>query len=71
MTYISQTTFSKRIFLNENCFIVIQISLKLVPKGPINNNPVLVQIMAWRQGIIWTNDGPGTDTHMLHSVSMD
>ena len=39
---------SKRIFLNENVRISIKISLKFVPKGPINNNPALVQIMAWR-----------------------
>ena len=40
---------SKRIFLNENVWIPIKISLKFVPKGPINNNPALVQIMAWRR----------------------
>ena len=39
----------KCIFLNENVRILIKISLKFVPKGPINNNPALVQIMAWRQ----------------------
>ena len=39
----------KRIFFNENVRISIKISLKFVPKGPINNNPALVQIMAWRQ----------------------
>ena len=33
------------IFLNENVWIPIKISLKFVPKGPINNIPVLVQIM--------------------------
>ena len=35
-------------FLNENVGIPINISLKFVPKGPINNIPALVQIMAWR-----------------------
>ena len=39
----------KRIFLNENIRISIKISLKFVPKGPINNIPALVQIMAWRR----------------------
>ena len=39
----------KRIFLNENFRISIKISLKFVPKRPINNNPALVQIMAWRR----------------------
>ena len=39
----------KCIFLNENVWISIKISLKFVPKGPINNIPTLVQIMAWRR----------------------
>ena len=39
----------KCIFLNENVRILIKISLKFVPKGPINNIPALVQIMAWRR----------------------
>ena len=34
----------KCIFFNENISISIQISLKFVPKGPINNIPALVQI---------------------------
>ena len=37
----------KWIFLNENVWISIEISLKFVPKGQINNIPGLVQIMAW------------------------
>ena len=39
----------KPIFLNENIRISIRISLKFVPKVPINNIPALVQIMAWRR----------------------
>ena len=39
----------KRIFLNVNIWISIKISLKFVPRGPINNIPALVQIMAWRR----------------------
>ena len=39
----------KRIFFSENVRISIKISLKFVPKGPINNIPALVQIMAWRR----------------------
>ena len=35
---------SKCIFLNENIWILIKISLFFVPKGPINNFPALVQI---------------------------
>ena len=39
----------KCIFLNENVWISIKISLKFVPKVPIDNIPALVQIMAWRR----------------------
>ena len=39
----------KYTFLNENVWISIKISLKFVPKGPINNIPSLVQIMAWHR----------------------
>ena len=39
----------KYIFLNENSMISAKISLMFVPKGPINNIPALVQIMAWRR----------------------
>ena len=44
----------KCIFLNGNVWIYIQISLKFVPRGAINNIPALVQIMAWRR----TGDQP-------------
>ena len=37
----------KDIFVNEN--IPINISLKFVPNGPINNIPALFKIMAWRR----------------------
>ena len=37
----------KYIFLNENVWISVKISLKFVPKGPINNMPALVQIIPW------------------------
>ena len=39
----------KCIFVNENVWIPITIWLEFVPKGPINNIPALVQIMAWRR----------------------
>ena len=45
------------IFLNENAWPLIEISLKFVPKGQINNIPALVQIMARRQAIVGTNVG--------------
>ena len=60
----------KCIFLNENDKIQIQISLKLVPRSPIDNKLALVQVMAWCQ----TDDKPlteamltwFTDTYMRH-----
>ena len=39
----------KWIFLNENVWVSIKISLKFVARGPINNIPTLVQLMAWRR----------------------
>ena len=45
MAAISQDYIFKRIILSENVCISIKISLKFVPKGPINNIPSLVQIM--------------------------
>ena len=39
----------KCIFFNENGCILIKSSLKYVRKGSIDNNPPLVQIMAWRR----------------------
>ena len=41
-----KTTF-RCILLKENVWILIEISLKSVPWGQIDNNPVLVLIMAW------------------------
>ena len=37
----------KHSFMNENVKISIRISLKFVPKGPIDNKSALVQVMAW------------------------
>ena len=39
----------KCILLNQDVWISIKISLKFVPKVPINNIPALIQIMAWRR----------------------
>ena len=44
----------KHIFLNDNIRISIQISLKFVPKGLIDDKSALVQVMAWHQ----TGDKP-------------
>ena len=46
---ILQTIFFQCISLNENIWNSIEMSLKFVPKGPINNIPALVQIMSWRR----------------------
>ena len=56
----------KRIFLNENVIISIKISLKFVPKDPINNIPALVQIMAWRR----PGDKPLSEAMMVSLVSL-
>ena len=37
------------IFVDEKFCILINISLKFVPKGPMKNIPALVQIIAWRR----------------------
>ena len=37
------------IFLNENVWTPIKISLKIVLQGLFNNIPALVQLMAWRR----------------------
>ena len=39
----------KCIFVNDNVWISIKISLKFAPKARINNIPAMVQIMAWRR----------------------
>ena len=43
MADISQRIFSETFFLNEKFFILIKISLKFVPKYPLDNKPVMVQ----------------------------
>ena len=48
MPAISQTKFPNA-FIRVKKRMSIKISLKFVPKGPINNIPALVQIMAWRR----------------------
>ena len=36
-------------FRERDVFFIIGISLKFVPRGPIDNNPALFQVMAWRR----------------------
>ena len=62
------------IFVNEKFCILIQISMKFVPKGPIDNKAAFVQVMTWRQ----IGDKPlpepmetqFTDTYMWHQGEM-
>ena len=64
----------RHIFVNKKFCILIEISLKFVPKGPIDNNPPLVKIMAWR----WIGIKPlselmlnrFTDAYMWHLGEM-
>ena len=51
----------KWIFLNENVWISIEISLKFVSWGLISNTPALVQIMAW----CWPCDKPLSERMMV------
>ena len=51
----------KCIFFDENLWTSINISLKFVPKGPINNIPALAQIKAWR----WPGDKPLSEPVMV------
>ena len=50
------------VFFNEKCCILIKCSLKYVRKGPIDNNPALVQIMAWRR----SGDKPLSEPMMIN-----
>ena len=62
------------IFSNENAWILVSISLRFVPKGPINNIPSSIQTMVWRR----SGDTPLSgakmalfnDVHMRHWRSM-
>ena len=62
----------KWIFLNKNVKILIEISLKFVPKH--SSNKILVSDNGLRpsrwQAIIWTNDGEIINTYMRYSASM-
>ena len=51
----------KRIFLNKNLWISLKISLKFVPKVPINIILALVQIMVWHR----TGDKPLSEPMMV------
>ena len=55
----------KWIFLNENIWILINISLMFVPRGPINNIPTLVQVMAWHR----PGDKPLSEPMMVYLLT--
>ena len=46
----------------EKYCILIKMSLKFGPKGPINNNPALVEIMAWP----WPGDKALSEAMMIY-----
>ena len=60
--------------MNEKFIISIRISLKFVPKSPIDNKAALVQVMAWRQTGDKSLPEPMltqfTDTYMRHQGAM-
>ena len=64
---IWQMTFSDAFLLNQNAVISIMISLKFIPKGPINNIPALFQIIAWR----WIGDKPLYEPMMVSLLIID
>ena len=53
------------IFLNENIWILIKISLRFVSEDRINKIPALVQIMAWRR----SGDKPLSEPMMVSSLT--
>ena len=55
----------KCIFLNENFWIPIEISLKIVPKDWINNKPAFFHIMAWYR----PGDKPLSEPMMVSSLT--
>ena len=52
-------------FVNENAWISIKISLIFVPNGPIHNIPAMVQIIAWRR----PGDRPLSEPMMVSSLT--
>ena len=62
----------KYIVFNENDGILIQISLKCVPKGSVDNNPALVWMMPWCWTIIMSTDyGTTRPLCLYNSIGLD
>ena len=63
------------IFFNENILISIKISLNFVPKGPIDNKPLLVQVISFsrigRKSLYEPMMTQFNDTYMRHPASMN
>ena len=57
----------KYIFINEKFYNSIKISLKFVHKGPMDNRPALVQIMAWR----WPGDKTLSESMLIQLTDTD
>ena len=57
---------SKCIFMNERFCMLNQISLIFVPKGPVDNTPALVPVMAWHR----TGDRPLPDSIMTRFIDV-
>ena len=55
----------KWIFVNESVLTSINISLKFVPRGPINNIPTLVKVIAWRR----PGDKPLSEPMMVYLLT--
>ena len=62
--HFAEDTF-KCVFLDKNILISINISLKCVPKGPINNIPAQIPIIAWRR----PGDKPLSEPMMVSSLT--
>ena len=56
----------KFIFANGSTWVLIQISMKFVPKSPVNNKPALVLVMAWRQ----TGELAQTEIEMVQRLGL-
>ena len=69
MAFISRTTLSNEFSWMKMWEFWLKFHWNLFLRAQITNNPALVQIMAWRQAIIWTCDGQSTDAYMSHSAS--
>ena len=74
MATISACGIFKCIFMNEKFCILIRMSPKFLPKGPINNKSALVQVMAWHRSgdkhLFKPEVVEFTDAYVRHSASM-